>query len=86
MVIGVSSIGIITLARTIIEFFLFAELISIASVYIFLIILIPTLFPTKPDPRAIFIGGAGRPPYISAEEMYSPSLPIFEGKMIEDQE
>jgi hypothetical protein len=71
-------------SRNIIELFLFAELISIATIYIFLSTLIPTLFPIKSNPESIFIGGVGKPPYISENELYSPSLPIFEGKIIED--
>ncbi len=84
LVIGISSIGITLFSKSIIELFLFAEFISIASIYIFLTTLIPALFPKKSDPEAIFIGGAGKPPYVSAEELYSPSLPIFEEENSEE--
>ncbi len=80
----ISSIGILTPSRNIIELFLFVELISITSTYVFLAILIPSLFPIKTDPESIFIGGVGKPPYISADEIYSPQLPFFEGKIIEE--
>jgi hypothetical protein len=84
VIIGVSSLGISMFSWNIIELFLFAEFISIASIYLFLTILIPALFPKKSDPEAIFIGGAGKPPYVSADEIYSPSLPIFEEEITEE--
>ncbi|WP_455367655.1 hypothetical protein [[Eubacterium] cellulosolvens] len=84
ILIAASLLGILIPSISIIELFLFAELISIASIYIFLSILIPMLFPLRSDPESIFIGGVGKPPYISVDQMYSPSVPIFEGKIKED--
>jgi len=73
------SFGILV-ARNLVEVFLSAELISIALFYILFTATIPIAFPQKKNPEAIFIGGAGKPPYVSADEMFSPQLSLVPDK------
>jgi hypothetical protein len=75
-VLAAGSFGILV-ARNLVETFLFAELITIALFYILFTATIPVAFPQKRDPEAIFIGGAGKPPYVRAEELYSPRLSLI---------
>jgi len=69
----------ILLTRNLVEVFLFAELISVALFYIFFTVAIPATFPRKKDPEAIFIGGAGKPPYVSSRELLTPQLSLIPG-------
>jgi len=75
-VLAAGSFGIL-LTRNIVEVFLCAELISIALFYILFTSAIPIAFPQRKDPEAIFIGGAGKPPYISATELLTPKLTLL---------
>jgi hypothetical protein len=75
-VLTAGSLGIL-ITRNLVEVFLCAELITIALFYIFFTATIPVTFAQKQDPEAIFIGGAGKPPYISADELYSPRLSVI---------
>lgn len=84
-VLTAGSLGIL-LARNLVEMFLCAELISIALFYIFFTATISVAFPQKRDPEAIFIGGAGKPPYISASELYSPQLSLILGQTDQNDE
>ena len=72
----IGSIGII-IARTAIEVFFCAELVTISAFYIFFTIVIPALHPLKIDPEKIFIGGVAKPPYISSSELKSPDIPLI---------
>ena len=72
----IGSIGII-IARTAIEVFLCAELVTISTFYIFFTIIIPALHPMKIDPEKIFIGGVAKPPYISSSELLTPDIPLI---------
>ncbi|WP_455369085.1 hypothetical protein [[Eubacterium] cellulosolvens] len=67
----------IIIARTPIEVFLCAELVTISAFYIFFTIIIPALHPMKIDPEKIFIGGVAKPPYISSSELLSPDIPLI---------
>lgn len=78
-VLAAGSFGILV-AGNVIETFLFAELITIALFYILFTATIPAVFPQKRNPEAIFIGGAGKPPYVRAEELYSPRLSLISGE------
>jgi hypothetical protein len=77
-VLAAGSLGILV-TRNIIEVFLCAELISIALFYVFFTSAIPIAFPQRKDPEAIFIGGAGKPPYVSADELLAPRLALLPG-------
>ncbi|MFQ6075381.1 MAG: hypothetical protein ACE5Z5_04500 [Candidatus Bathyarchaeia archaeon] len=83
IVLMIGCVGIVA-ARTLSELFLFAELVSVAAFFIFFTVLIPTVFPQKRRPEAIFIGGAAKPPYIHPEEIFSPGLPLLAGEIDED--
>ena len=71
-VVSASSIGIF-LARSVIELLLCAELISIASLYLFFVVMVPAVFPRRVDAETIFLGGAAKPPYVFPEEVYKPT-------------
>ena len=75
-VLAAGSFGILV-ARNLVETFLFAELITVALFYILFTATIPVAFPQKKNPEAIFIGGAGKPPYVRADELYSPRLSLI---------
>lgn len=83
IVLTIGCVGIVT-ARTLVELFLFVELVSTATFFIFFTVLIPTVFPQKRRPEAIFIGGAAKPPYIHPEEIFSPGIPLLAGEIDED--
>jgi hypothetical protein len=83
-VLTAGSFGIL-LTRNLVETFLCAELISISLFYIFFTATIPIIFPQKKNPEAIFIGGAGKPPYISANELFSPQLSLIPGRTTKNE-
>ncbi len=78
MAILLSVSGMIGLlfARDVVEFFLLAELTSIATFYVFFSVLIPTLFPKPAPPESVFICGLGKPPYLDEREVYEPPYPL----------
>ena len=82
--LAAGSFGILV-TRSIVEVFLCAELISIALFYIFFTAIIPVVFPQRKDAEAIFIGGAGKPPYVSSSELFSPHLTFIPGKAAEEE-
>jgi len=79
-ILTLGSFGI-ALAKSVIEVFLCAELVSIAFFYVFYIATIPAIFPRKTNSEAIFLGGAAKPPYVSSDEILSPQLPFILGKI-----
>ena len=81
--LAIASFGML-LTSNLVEVFLFAELISIALFYIFFTVAIPATFPRKKDPGAIFIGGAGKPPYISSSELFTPQLSLISSRIEQD--
>lgn len=70
------SVGIVV-ARTMIETFLCAELVTISAFYVFFAVIIPALRPSKVDPEKIFLGGVAKSPYISGTELFSPGIPLI---------
>jgi NADH:ubiquinone oxidoreductase subunit K len=70
------SIGI-SAVRNPVEIFLCAELVTISAFYILFTVTVSALYPSKADPAGIFIGGVARSPYISANELYSPGIPLI---------
>jgi len=83
IVLMIGCVGIVV-AQTLVELFLFAELVSVATFFLFFTVLIPAVFPQKRRPEAIFIGGVTKPPYIYPEELFSPGLPLLAGEINED--
>ncbi|MHA1237775.1 MAG: hypothetical protein ACTSSJ_00775 [Candidatus Odinarchaeia archaeon] len=73
------SLGILgsMFARTLVEFFLMAEVISITSFYIFFSIIIPGLYPKKRTTEDIFTGGVAKPPYLHEYELYVPRVTLI---------
>ncbi|MEM2904162.1 MAG: hypothetical protein QW057_10630 [Candidatus Bathyarchaeia archaeon] len=71
-VASASSIGVF-LARNVIELLLCVELISIASLYLFFVVVVPAVFPRRVDAETVFLGGAAKPPYVFPEEVYRPT-------------
>lgn len=55
--------------------FLFAELASLVSFYIFFSVIIPSLFPEYRNVDENFNCGAGET-YLTADEMYNPKTPF----------
>ncbi|MEM3571759.1 MAG: hypothetical protein QW589_07535 [Candidatus Bathyarchaeia archaeon] len=80
-----STVLIATIAKELTELFFYAELISIATIYILISAIIPILYPKKICPEAIFFGGTAKPPYIYPKEVYSPPFTLLEGKMKEEE-
>jgi hypothetical protein len=80
-----SMVLIATMAKELTELFFYAELISIATIYILISAIIPTLYPKKIRPEAIFFGGTAKPPYIYPKEVYSPPFALLEGKVKEEE-
>lgn len=66
-------------SRTLVEFFLMAEIISITSFYIFFSIIIPGFYPRLKtrDAADIFLGGVAKPPYIENYELYAPRVTLI---------
>ena len=70
------SVGI-AVARTPVEVFLCAELVTISAFYIFFTIIIPALRPTTVDTEGIFLGGVAKSPYVSPSELFAPGIPLI---------
>jgi hypothetical protein len=62
-------------AQGLIMLFLFAELASLVSFYIFFSVIIPSLFPEYRNVDENFNCGAGEI-YLNPEEMYGPKTPF----------
>ena len=62
-------------AQGLIVLFLFAELASLVSFYIFFSVIIPSLFPEYRNVDENFNCGAGEL-YLNPEEMYGPKTPF----------
>jgi len=62
-------------AQGLIVLFLFAELASLVSFYIFFSVIIPSLFPEYRNVDENFNCGAGEL-YLDPEEMYGPKTPF----------
>ncbi len=62
-------------ANGLIMLFLFAELASLVSFYIFFSVIVPSLFPELRDVDENFNCGASEL-YLNPEEMYNPKLPF----------
>jgi Na+/melibiose symporter-like transporter len=62
-------------ANGLIMLFLFAELASLVSFYIFFSVIVPSLFPELRDVDENFNCGASEL-YLNHEEMYNPKLPF----------
>jgi len=73
----VCSIGIL-ISETILQHSIFLETAVIAIIFLFCVGLIPIVFPKRKLISAkeldIFTGGIAKPPYITKEEIYVPSL------------
>ncbi|MEM2109510.1 MAG: hypothetical protein QW327_03380 [Candidatus Odinarchaeota archaeon] len=64
-------------SRTLVEFFLMAELVVITAFYVFFSIIVPGLYPKKRNNEEIFLGGVARPPYIHEYELYVPKSALI---------
>lgn len=80
VLLTLGSMGV-TIARTTIEIFLCAELVTISAFYIFFTVIIPAIKPMRIDPEQIFIGGVAKSPYVSASELLSPGIPLISEKI-----
>ena len=74
--LSIGSIGIAA-TRTPIEVFLCAELVTVSAFYIFFTVIIPSIRPTNVNPERVFLGGAAKSPYLSANELYSVGIPLI---------
>jgi len=70
-------IGILV-SQTILQHSIFLETAVIAIIFLFCVGLIPIVFPKRKLMAAkeldIFTGGTAKPPYLTKEEIYVPSL------------
>jgi hypothetical protein len=73
----VCSLGIL-ISKTILQHSIFLETAIIAIIFLFCVGLIPIIFPKRKLMFAkeldIFTGGIAKPPYLTKEEIYVPSL------------
>ncbi|MDD1721182.1 MAG: hypothetical protein LUP95_04265 [Euryarchaeota archaeon] len=86
IVLSVSGMVGLLFAQDVVEFFLLAELTSIATFYVFFSVLIPTLFTKPPQPESVFICGLGKPPYLGEREAYEPPYPLVTSGRIQTEE
>ncbi len=86
VVLSTASFVGILFARDIVEFFLAAELISLAVFFILFSMIAPTLFPEKVTASHVFTGGTAQPPYLEDQEVYIPSYPYFKQAEVEGDE
>ncbi|MFX1486825.1 MAG: hypothetical protein ACFFBS_07005 [Promethearchaeota archaeon] len=77
VILTLGSLGFI-FARNLLEFFLLAELVAVATFFILFSVLIPSLFPEEVKTEEIFTGGAAKAPYISDDEVLRPVIPFLE--------
>ena len=52
----------------------FMDMAIVSVVYAVFVLCLLAVFPKRVEPEAVFTGGAAKPPYISAEELYRPRL------------
>ena len=75
IILIISVLGALFANGQIIMLFLFAELASLVSFYIFFSVIVPSLFPELRDVDENFNCGASEL-YLNPEEMYNPKLPF----------
>ncbi len=86
VVLSTASFVGLLFARDVVEFFLLAELISLAVFFILFSMIAPTLFPERVTAGNVFTGGTAQPPYLQDEEVYIPSYPYFKQAEVEGDE
>ena len=86
LVLSTASFVGLLFARDVVEFFLLAELISLAVFFILFSMIAPTLFPEKGTAGSVFTGGAAKPPYLQDQEVYIPPYPYFKQAEVEGDE
>lgn len=75
VILVISVIGAIFFGESLIVLFLFAELASLVSFYMFFSVIIPSMFPEYHDVDENFNCGANEA-YLDAGEMYEPKTPF----------
>ncbi len=75
VILVVSVVGALVAGSSIVMLFLFAELASLVSFYMFFSVIIPSLFPEYRDVDENFNCGASEI-YLDAGEMYEPKTPF----------
>ncbi len=86
VVLSTVSFAGLLFARDVVEFFLLAELISLAVFFILFSMIVPTLFPEKATAENVFTGGTAKPPYLLDQEVYIPPYPYFKQAEVEGDE
>jgi hypothetical protein len=74
-VLMISVIGALVLGSSLVLLFLFAELATLVSFYMFFSVIIPSLFPEYRDVEENFNCGADEA-YLNADEAYAPRTPF----------
>ncbi len=74
-ILVISVVGALVAGSSIVTLFLFAELASLVSFYMFFSVIIPSLFPEYRDVDENFNCGASEI-YLDAGEMYEPKTPF----------
>ena len=74
-ILVISVIGALVSGTSFVTLFLFAELASLVSFYMFFSVIIPSLFPEYRDVDENFNCGASEI-YLDAGEMYGPKTPF----------
>jgi hypothetical protein len=74
-ILVISVLGILFVPQGLIVLFMFAELASLVSFYIFFSVIIPSLFPEYRNVDENFNCGASEL-YLNPEEMYEPRTPF----------
>ena len=75
VILSISVIGALLVNGDLALLFLFVELASLVSFYMFFSVIIPSLFPEYRDVDENFNCGANET-YLEAEEMYGPRSPF----------
>lgn len=75
VILSLSVIGALLVGTDLALLFLFAELITLVSFYMFFSVLIPSLFPEQHKVEENFNCGASEM-YLHSEEAYAPNAPF----------
>ena len=75
VILAISVLGSLIVSSDLVLLFLFAELASLVSFYMFFSVIIPSLFPEQHSVDENFNCGANET-YLNAEEAYAPMTPF----------